>query len=764
MSWDSTNIVFMDFETQSACDINEKGGRLYAYHPSTRILIMVVNSNDVYHIWIPDHIRCNIPTYAKLWPRQFKNEKLVQLYRGSTCPEPIVECMSKYPVVAHNAYGFDKHICDHLLPQIQVEWLDSLYLARAAGRAGKLDLLGKQILGQGKDKAKKLLPKLTTAKPSLDGLTYSYPMIVPGDLQIFATYAIADVELIVQLWREFDDLYVEADLIDLHNRMNDRGVGIDKHLLYHIEKLSRYSQSQAIHEIENLTAGRINANNIRSTKQIHEWLASYGVDIVDPDTGTPCLRKEIVQRYLDSPYLLGGIDDRGVSHDTGVIAAREIPTVVLDVLRLRMHALRITDAKVSRAIERVSEDGRIRDLLGYHVAHTGRFSSSGVQVHNLPRPLPGIDIEKITKMLEETPVHSDVASTFDLIKSILPSSISPKIPRIPTMDDVCSALIRPSFVPSKGCLFGICDYSSIEARMVAWLAREEKLLETFRNNEDIYTRMASVIYGVAPEYITHEQRQVGKITILGSGYGMSANKFRVFAANSGVDLARAGITADQCIELYRSTYIEICGVKPDANKNYRTNGLWHKYDNAVKAVVSGRIPEDSVGRCHFRMQGHTLVCTLPSGRELWYNDAKIEDIIPPYAYTMNLPLVPKATVTYQGHYGRKSLYGGLITENISQAACRDIMVDALLAFDRIKWCPVLTVHDEILVEFPISEAEDSLYRMVEIMSTPPDWCHDFPLACEGFLSPRFVKKPFKGYRALSTSDLAQKINSKNPEK
>jgi DNA polymerase len=769
--WDHPTPVFLDFETQSSCDLKAYGSRKYARHPSTRILIMAVTDGVTYHVWIPRAITRTPPKAGFLWPHQLKPSKPVTVYNDETCPQAIVDLCEGAPVVAHNAYGFDKLIADALLPSIRITWLDSIYAARACGRIGALDRLAKQVAGQGKDRAKKLLKELTTATISADGKAYVYPIIRPGDLQAFTTYAIADVELVASgLWPTFDDLTIEAEHIEVHNRANDRGIAVDTTLLKVIEKLSQHSQGKAMEMIREITDGAIDEHNIRSTKQIHEWLASFGVDIVDPDTGKPCLRKEIVQRYVDSPYILGGTDDRGDKIESALVAVREIPPAVIEVLKLRMKALRITDAKVSRALDRVEFDGRIRGLKTYHVAHTGRNSSAGVQTDNLPRPHPALMakrelsnldypvksaptvLEHVLDYIESNPCDR-VEDTYDDILMMLPTRTNDiDVPRLANMDDVCSALLRLSFVAGKDKLFCIADYAAIEARCVAWMADEEKLLQSFRSGVDIYREFASYLYGIPVSAVSSEQRQIGKVVILGAGYSMSANKFRIYAANQGIDLTKAGISAEDCIEKYRDSYPMICGWKPDKTKSFRLNGLWQKLDKAVKDAVGKRSTEIA-GKCTYFMRRDDLICVLPSGREMWYPEARIEDIVPPYVYTYNLPPNPKATVTYQGHYSRKSIYGGLATENASQAICRDIMIEAKTELDGADICPVLDVHDEIISEVDSTLASSSLRQMVQIMSRAPEWAPGFPVTCEGFVSPRWTKKVFKGWEELSTKNL-----------
>lgn len=762
MSWDHPNPIFLDFETQSACDIKESGGKLYAEHPSTRVLILSMCIGDVFHVWIPDHIRTKLPLHSRLWPNELKPSKKVELYRGTQFPEAIssiltTETYRTSPLVAHNAYGFDRYIWERFCPGRR-EWLDTLYLARIAGRHGRLDALGKSLLGIGKDRAKKLLPLCCFAKNSPRGVVY--PLINAGDLAAFTTYAIADVELVKRLWCEFDSLNVEEDVIRAHNDCNSRGVAVDENLIDLVEQVSEYSVALAAKEIARLTNGQLTENNIRSVEKVHQWVQSWGIRIVD-DAGKLCLRKDVVQRYINSPYII----------EENLESATEIPPVVVQVLTLRMKALRITDAKVKKAKKRVS-NGRLYDLHTYHQAHTGRASSQGVQIHNLPRPPKGLKLDRLLESFT-TPaflsIRNDSKATFDFIKeqmviqgSTLEGEDLEEWNRL-TVDDVCSALIRPSLMAAKGKRLVICDFATIEARCAAWMADEEKLLTVFRNQDNGSTKygpyedFGSRMFGVPIEQVDSTQRQVAKSAVLGAIYGLGPDKFRVYAAAMNANLVKAGVTAEQAIATFRDTYTKIAGFKPQKNgvaSNFRTGGIWHKLDKVVKDVVSTGIPGE-VAKCQWHMIGRDLVCVLPSGRHIHYPDVKIEDIVPAYCYTLGLPLVPKATVTYQSTRGPKSLYGGAVLENICQAHCRDLLYNAIIEIGKKdeRYGVVLHVHDEPVTEVVEPLAEKCLRDVLRIMSTTPDWSDGMPIASEGFISQRFVKKAFKGFTELHSKDL-----------
>lgn len=769
-NWAHPAPVFLDFETQSACDIKEHGARTYIEHPSTRVLILALaferepgNVDSVeFHVWVPDHIKCDTVSRwgasPLMWPHQLKERRTVRVHRGNLHPDStmgeILDSIKDRPLVAHNAYGFDRGIWDRCVAPLlheepgAREWLDSLPVARYAGRGGRLDAIGKQLFGTGKDQAKKLLPKLTTAKPGLFDGGFTYPVMNAGELQAFTRYAVGDVELLRRMWREFEDVNIEPDVIAVNDRINARGIAVDVELLEIVKNLSRYSTATAASRIEKLTGGALHADNIRSGKVVHEWLDRYGVQITD-ENGKPCLRKDQVQKFIDSPYVI----------QENLTAAVEIPPVCIDVMRLRMKALRITDAKVERAQHRASADGRLRDLFAIHAAHTGRFSSYGVQIHNLPRPHESVSPQVEWLVNAQTVVPyvpcidrkgRDIGHIFDRIKEHLPNP-APGGTAV-TVDDICSALIRPSLMAGRGHVLVIADYAQVEARGAAWLCDETKMLDAFRAGRDLYREFAARMFHCTPEQVTKTQRQIAKSAVLGCQYGLGANKFRVYAANNGCNLADAGITAEEVIAAYRDEFQKIAGWRPDKGKNFRVGGMWKLLENAVKETV-GTGAVTRACKCSFRLRGRDLILTLPSGRELTYPNARIEDVIPPYVYAYGLDPIPKATVVYDSERGPKSLYGGLITENVVQAMCRDIMCDALVRLDRAGYNIVLHVHDEIGSEEREELAREKLRGMVEVMSTPPDWAEGFPLEVEGYTCRRFAKSAFFDSIKLDTRAL-----------
>lgn len=747
--------VYADFETQSAADLKAIGGRLYAEDASTRVLSLVALIDGVVHVWVPSTLFKTPPLPSDVnigWPPGH-TVRSMEVHITPELPEVIRHAAESGRLfIGHNVLHFDRFIWRRLIGGAEPTWADTLLLARTGGLPGDLDSLSESAVGQGKDEGKRFIRELSTRTEKteyLDGYTTKdedgrqrhYPS-KKGTLESVLRYNIADVLLLEKLWEEFATLPVEADVIQVHDDINERGIQVDTGLIDKISRVSDLSASNAGSEIARITDGKLVFANLKSTQQVHRWLNDHGIYIrrYDPATSgyKATLRKDSIEQALANPWMM--LDEDNVS----VEAVKNIPPVVFDVLRLRATALRITSAKTGRATARVSRDGRIRDLFQYWGAHTGRWTSQGVQIHNLPRPKKGVDTVALIDLISSGQWDGNVEKAYELIRAKLAESGNPRL----TVDDALSALIRPIFIPKPGCLFVIADFSAVECRGIAWLAGEAGLLDSLAGGHDVYCEFASRLFKRTITPRDELERQIGKICILGLGYGMGASKFRLFCSLSGVDLEAAGVTAEYCVELYRGTYRKICGENYSGQiegMTYRRGGLWDKLNAAMFDVVAGRKNGVEIGRCVYEYtRDRTMVCTLPSGRQIRYRNARIEDRVPKYAKERGIDRA-KATLIYDGPRGESYLYGAKAAENNTQAICRDLEAHAIVRADREGLPVVFHAHDEIGAEVPEADAEAALTRLTEIMADPPPWAEGFPIAVEGFVSPRYYKKAPKGF-------------------
>ncbi|MDB4312187.1 DNA polymerase, partial [bacterium] len=283
--------------------------------------------------------------------------------------------------------------------------------------------------------------------------------------------------------------------------------------------------------------------------------------------------------------------------------------------------------------------------------------------------------------------------------------------------EVAKSLIRTAIRAPEGKRFSCADWSAIEARMLAYLAGEETLMDIFRSGGDPYVTMASIVYNVETSEVTKPMRQLGKQIILGCGYGMSARTFEKTCEGYGMDLSQLGVTAEKAVKTYRNSYKSI-------------PKFWYALDDAVMKSVESPGAVQKVGRIHIKTTGGKMYIKLPSGRCIAYQGVQIRQH-PYFEGKMEVSYMTQA----QGRYIRVGTYGGKLCENVVQGACADLMMFTLDLCSEKGLPVVMTVHDEVVVE----DSRDRLSELTEIMQTPPDWCSDFPLDAEGWVGESYRK-------------------------
>jgi DNA polymerase len=220
--------------------------------------------------------------------------------------------------------------------------------------------------------------------------------------------------------------------------------------------------------------------------------------------------------------------------------------------------------------------------------------------------------------------------------------------------------------------------------------------------------------------------QAGPLIVHNCGYSMGAEKFRNTANLQGVDLAAANTTAEHCVATYRAAHPAIVR-------------LWRDIQKGVERLLKGEGKSvKRIGRCLWTLRGGDMIVTLPSGRRLFYPQIRGESVDVEWQGKR----WKGVEVTCWDNRGfRKKLYGGLLTENIVQAICRDLLAAALV---RERDRCVLHVHDEIVDCVPEAQAKCVLHYLTREMSIAPEWAAGFPIKVEGFASPRYVKSAYRG--------------------
>jgi DNA polymerase len=373
---------------------------------------------------------------------------------------------------------------------------------------------------------------------------------------------------------------------------------------------------------------------------------------------------------------------------------------VAQALTLRTDAGKSSVAKIETMLEAVCKDGRIRGLLLYHGAATGRWAGRLVQPQNFPRG----DVKDPERYIPL--VYSKDYDAIDTQEPIL---------------SVISSLLRGMLVAEDGHRLIAADFAAIEARVLAWLANEELLLETFRDGGDVYKVMASKVYGVAPGDVNKDQRQVGKMAILGLGYGMGAKKFTDSCAKAGIELSDD--QAKAVVQLYRNT-------------NRQITAFWSALNSAVIRAVKEPGSVHNVGAIKYTSRGGYLWCVLPSKRPLAYAKPKVVERETPWG-TTNEAVSFEGMDSFTKKWERHDLYGGLLAENVTQAVARDIMADAMVRLENKGYPLILSVHDEVVAEVP--DGFGSVAEFESLMCQVPDWAVGCPIDAEGYESTRYRK-------------------------
>lgn len=261
--------------------------------------------------------------------------------------------------------------------------------------------------------------------------------------------------------------------------------------------------------------------------------------------------------------------------------------------------------------------------------------------------------------------------------------------------------LKKSMIAPEGYTLIECDSSQIEARVLAWLSGQEDLTEAFRVGDDVYKKMAATIYGVAVEDVTSDQRFVGKTTILGSGYGMGAVRFKEQLASFGFEM---GIEeARRVINVYRSANFSITTLWLDAG--YMLEQMVQGYHTKLGCEgVLEIVPEESAIR-------------LPSGLLMRYGGLSGQQGERGIEYT------------YQTRSGRTRIYGGKVVENVCQAIARCIMGEQMLNIAK-RHQVILTVHDSVLCCVKDAEVPEATEYVESCMRETPEWAKGLPIDCE----------------------------------
>ena len=486
-------------------------------------------------------------------------------------------------------------------------------------------------------------------------------------------YALQDVKVEAELHRKLPPLPErERRIYLLDAEINARGIGLDVASAEAIKRMVEAEAAEAREALSQLTGGVV--NSVSEVAKMLAWLRGHGL----PDM--PDLRAETVAKVLKSP-------------------PPSASEAALRVLELRADAAGSAVKKIDAMLACVSPDGRMRGLLQYYGAvATGRWAGRLVQPQNLPRPEMDVDPEDFQRLPREG------------IKAVYGRDLL----------GAAKSSLRRLLWAAPGKVLVRADLSAIEARLVFWLAGENRALQLYREKADIYCEMASKVFGRPITKADKEERFIGKVLTLGAGYGLGYRKLQATLEALG-GRAPDDLTAQRYVESYRTAWPRVVAA-------------WRELEQAAMRAYSamGRPVEALAGRVAFRCDGSTMRVRLPSGRVLSWHGVEWNP------EEQNL-IAGRAVASSAERGAFQRLYGGALLERITQATARDVMADAMLAAEANGMPVVLTVHDEIVCEVPENSGAAAVKTLLDVMRTPPAWAGGLPLDAEAECERRYGK-------------------------
>lgn len=662
--------ILVDIETYSEVDIKTCGLYRYATDPSFEILLIAWATDD---------------------GSGFGETQCCDLATGDPFPAELLEAFQSGTVrlIAHNAsferVCFSVHLQRHFPGQYlqpgaflsPENWLCTMVMAGSLTLPLALKDVGEVLkTAQQKDKEGERLIKLFSmpCKPTKSNgyRTRNLPQHYPADWAKFKDYCIQDVNTEIDIYKRLKRFPMpdrEWHHYRVNERVNDRGVKIDTELVQQAiacDLMLSDAMTKKAYELTGL-------ENPNSVSQLKSWLDERGIPM--DSLG----KKDVAQ-------MIGELDKNGVDEEA------------MDMLKLRLQMAKSSVKKYQAAERCVCPDGRARGLFQFYGAsRTGRYSGRNIQLQNLPQNHIST-LEQARELVK--------MGCFDMVESIYGNT-----------PDVLSQLIRTMLVPKEGCEFIVADFSAIEARVLAWEAEEQWVLDAFQNGEDLYCATASQMFHVpvVKHGVNGELRQKGKIATLACGYGGSSGALISMGA------LQMGLKEEELPEIIDSWR--------EANPKI-VQYWWDVEKAAMTAYKTGERSE--IGKIAFEFWSGILWMVLPSGRRLAYLKPRKQ---PNRFGRMSLTY---AGVGQNHKWSRQETYSGRLVENATQAIARDILAEAMARMEDYGLNIVGHVHDEVIIEAPIGKY--TVDEVCKLMAVKPEWCKDLPLSAAGYLAPSYYFK------------------------
>ena len=655
------HVLHRDYETRGVLALGKVGAARYAADQNTEILCVA---------------------YAV-------DGQPVQLWLpGDPVPPEFIEAARNrsWTAAAHND-AFESAIERHVLhprygwPLIELErHVCTMAAALAAGLPARLSAAADALeLANRKDAAGERLMHQTSkprrARQDEDpGIIHWFED--PDRLNRLYEYCRQDVEVERELYTRLPSLSpTEQALWILSSKINQRGFCVDRKFAEAARKIAQAAAPEIDAKLAEITGGAV--TKINQIARLLQWLQQQGYTAKKLD------RKAIEKQLLDP----------------------DLPPAVQRVLELRLGGAQAATKKIDALLARAGDDKRVRGAFRYHGASTGRWSGEGFQPQNLKRPV----VEDL-----EAAIAAVSTGDYQHVRELYPRPLS-------VIGDCSRAMI----CAAPGHTLIGADFSSIESRVLAWIAGENWKLDSYRRydatrdpRDEPYCITACKIFRVPDGSFdkSSPERGVGKTCDLAFGYMGGLGAWRKFEPDRFTDAE-----VEQFKKEWRSAHPQI-------------KRFWYDVDRAAWTAVHNRGRIVPCGYVAFKCDGAFLQLKLPSGRKLFYPLAKIEI---EDARNQVVVFADNAAGQFKDCRHGKGAYGGLWAENVVSGIARDLLAEAMLRIEAAGFPIVLHVHDEVVTEVPIGFG--STEKFTQLMTRNPAWALELPIAAQAWTGARFCK-------------------------
>ena len=679
-------IFHVDFETRSAADIKSVGAFRYAEDESTEILCAAIARDDEEPL---------------LWVNpKFEFDDIEECRSSPGVQELIYEMnVSEAPVYAHNAY-FEHAVVNHCPNNhwfnIDLErWRCTAAMSRRAAIPASLEKAAETLgLVQQKDsKGKALIRKFSI--PQKDG-SFTQPIHKQQEFIDFCNYCLQDVRVEQGIHKALKHFEMTGDVLAAFQAdlaINSRGLPVNLPALRHTQKLIDEYNARLTAEFQQLTGF-----SPTQGKVLLAWLKERGFPADN-------LRADTLDEQLE---------------DASFDPASEIGRVLTIKKKLSFAAPK----KVKTMIECACTDGRVRGTIQFYGAGPGRASGRLIQPQNFKRPT--------IKNTDEA--YADLCDGAG--EEWIELFYGPFL-------EVVSSCIRHFIQDGDRPIFDV-DFSSIEARIAAWLAGEEWKLEVFRTHGKIYEATVCRMTGMPLQEMLdyakkhgkhHPDRQKGKVSELALGFGGGVNALKAMGA---IDMGLKEEELEEVVSQWREANPEI--VK-----------TWHAYDRCAKNAVENPGSRHTAGRieffCAMTAGAKYLFAKLPSGRRLAYRDPRIQETVVRdkkgnVETTADGRVKTRKELTYWGQlrglttWGRCKLFGGLLMQNFTEGIGADLLNNGIIQSEAEGYEVASLIHDQIL---SYKREGQTIDRLITLMTTVPAWTEGLPVGAEGSEQPYYTK-------------------------